>query len=107
MREDGLAKLVAGGAVALVTIAGAALAVIQDRFERGLLDGGHCERIMEALYTPPPSLTTICSSTNPPICTTTAISPIRSCGHCGGAMILRAGAQRWSSGAGLPGRVSK
>jgi hypothetical protein len=45
-------------------------AIQQNRHERELIAGGQCQKVMEALYTPPLHATTSCSSTNPPICST-------------------------------------
>lgn len=37
-----------------------ALAITIDREERALIKGGHCTKVMEALYTPPPSAHSSC-----------------------------------------------
>lgn len=64
MIGDDTLKLI-GGAVGLTAIVGfGAAAVIEDRHERALLAGGHCRKVMEALYTPPPSAHTSCYGTN-------------------------------------------
>lgn len=85
MRAPVNTKLI-GGAVGLVAILGiGAAAVMQDGHERALLAGGHCQKLMEALYTPPPSANTTCSGSNPPLCTTSvyqADSYLRSLWRC-------------------------
>lgn len=60
MQEYRLAKLISGGAAVLMATGIAVVAAMQDRHQRGLITGGHCERVMEALYTPPPIATTYC-----------------------------------------------
>lgn len=50
------------GAVGLTVLIGiGTMAVIESRHQRELIDGGHCQKVMEALYTPPPTITTTCS----------------------------------------------
>jgi len=73
--NDGLGKLVGGTVAGLVAVGSIVVAVRQDSYERALLAGGDCALIMEALYTPPPTGTTICSSYDPPICTTSFFQP--------------------------------
>ncbi len=53
-------KTAAALAAGIVVISVAA-AVMRDRHERALLDGGNCTKVTEALYTPPPSAHTHCS----------------------------------------------
>lgn len=51
----------AGGAAGLVALVGlGTMLVMADRHERALVAGGHCTKITEALYTPPPSARSSC-----------------------------------------------
>lgn len=51
-----------GGAVGVTAILGiGAMTVLQNQHERELIAGGHCQKVLEALYTPPPTITTTCS----------------------------------------------
>lgn len=54
-------KLLGGAVGASVLVGISAMAVLQDRHERELIAGGHCQKVMEALYSPPPSAHTSCS----------------------------------------------
>lgn len=60
MREDGMARMITGGAVAVLTIGTVTVGLWLDRSQRALIDGGHCQQVMEVLYTPPPVATTQC-----------------------------------------------
>lgn len=62
--------LAPAGAFALIVGGIGTIAVMENRHERELIDGGHCQKVMEALYTPPPTATTSCSGGNPPSCFT-------------------------------------
>ncbi len=63
-------KLLGGAVGATVLVGISAMAVLESRHQRELIAGGHCQKILEALYTPPPQARTSCSSTNPPVCST-------------------------------------
>lgn len=54
-------KLLGGAVGATILVGVSAMAVLQNRHERELIAGGHCEKVLEALYTPPPSAHTSCS----------------------------------------------
>lgn len=51
-----------GGAVGVTVLAGVSvMAFLDNRHEMELIAGGHCQKVMEALYTPPPRAHTSCS----------------------------------------------
>lgn len=79
-------KLVLGGVGGLVFVGAVTSAVIVDRHERDLIASGHCQKVLEALYTPPPSAHTSCyGAGNGPPCSTWYSQPdpyLRSLWHC-------------------------
>jgi hypothetical protein len=54
-------KLLSGAVGATVIVGIGAMAIIEDQRERELIAGGHCQKVMEALYTPPPRAQSSCS----------------------------------------------
>lgn len=60
MMEDRLAKALAGTLIVALTGGIAVFAVMQSRHQLELIRGGHCRKIMEALYTPPPQAHSSC-----------------------------------------------
>lgn len=59
MTDDALRLTGALSAIAIF-VGLMAFAMTVDREERALIKGGHCTKVMEALYTPPPSAHTSC-----------------------------------------------
>lgn len=60
MIEHRLAKMMAGTLIVSLTGGIAVFAVLQSRHQLELIRGGHCRKIMEALYTPPPQAHSSC-----------------------------------------------
>lgn len=54
-------KILGSALGAVILLVWLVLWYVQDRYERRLLAAGQCDKIMEALYTPPPRATTWCS----------------------------------------------
>lgn len=54
------AATVGKAAAAVIAIAAVVWGLLQDRHERALVAGGHCTKITEALYSPPPSARSSC-----------------------------------------------
>ena len=54
-------KLLGGAVGAIVLVGVSVMAIQENRHERELIAGGHCQKVMEALYTPPPRAHTSCS----------------------------------------------
>ena len=67
-RDFATGIMATGGLVLTAGVVG--LAITIDRHERDLIKGGHCRAVTEVLYTPPPTATTSCYGSNPPICST-------------------------------------
>lgn len=53
--QDHIARGMAAALGGVFVIALLIWAVVQDRHQRALVDAGHCTKIAEALYTPPPT----------------------------------------------------
>lgn len=84
MTDDALKAF--GGLCGIVALLGiGALAVSIDREERALILGGHCTKIMEALYTPPPRAHRTCHGDQGQYCSTWFSQPdpyLRSLWRC-------------------------
>lgn len=79
-------KLIMGGIGSLMIVGAVTSAIITDRHERDLIKAGHCQKVLEALYTPPPTAHTSCygEGSGPP-CSTRYSQPdpyLRSLWHC-------------------------
>lgn len=92
-------KLLGGAVGATVLVGVSAMAILENRHERELIAGGHCQKILEALYTPPHRAHSSCYGDGPDrVCSTWYTQPdpyMRSLWRCADPSREGSGVEFW------------